>query len=135
MRRLRTGKVTYTENGHIMQAEQICDAVVAALEDAKAQDIKVMQVTGLTDITDYMVLATGTSSRHVKSVADKLVDAMKKAGQRPLGIEGTEESEWVLIDVGDVIVHIMQADVRDFYDLEKLWGEELRQRIESSRES
>lgn len=118
-----------------MQPDEIRDAAVAALEDAKAQDIKVMQVTGLTDITDYMILATGTSSRHVKSVADKLVDAMKKLGQRPLGIEGTEDAEWVLIDVDDVIVHVMQAESREFYDLEKLWGEELRHLVESSRES
>ena len=118
-----------------MQPDEIRDAAVAALEDAKAQDIKVMDVTGLTDITDYMILATGTSSRHVKSVADKLVDAMKKLGRRPLGIEGTEDAEWVLVDVDDTIVHVMQADAREFYDLEKLWGEELRHLVESSRES
>jgi ribosome-associated protein len=118
-----------------MQPDEVRDAIVAALEDAKAQDIKVMEVTGLTDITDYMILATGTSSRHVKSVADKLVDAMKKRGLRPLGVEGTAESEWVLIDLGDAIVHIMQAEAREFYDLEKLWGEELRHLVESSRES
>lgn len=118
-----------------MQPEEVRDAAVAALEDAKAHDIKVMEVTGLTDITDYMILATGTSSRHVKSVADRLVDAMKKLDQRPLGIEGTEDSEWILIDVDDAIVHIMQADAREFYDLEKLWGEELRHLVESSRES
>ena len=118
-----------------MQADEVRDAVVAELEDAKALDIKVMDVTGLTDITDYMVLATGTSSRHVKSVADKLVEGMKKRGRRPLGIEGTEDAEWVLIDVGDAIVHVMQAEAREFYDLEKLWGEELRHLVESSRES
>ena len=118
-----------------MQAEEVRDAVIAELEDAKAQDIKVMDVVGLTDITDYMILATGTSSRHVKSVADKLVEGMKKRGHRPLGIEGTEDAEWVLIDVDDAIVHIMQAEAREFYDLEKLWGEELRHLVESSRES
>jgi len=117
-----------------MQADQLRDAAVIALEDAKAQDIKIMPVAGLTDIADYMILATGTSSRHVNAVADRLVEAMKRQGQRPLGVEGEDESEWILVDLGDVIVHVMQAEAREFYDLEKLWGEELRRLVETRRE-
>jgi len=118
-----------------MTPKQIRNSAIAGLEEAKAQDIKVMDVRGLTDITDFMILATGTSSRHVNAIADKLVDYMKDHGLRPLGVEGQEEAEWVLVDLNDVIVHIMQADARVFYDLEKLWGEELRQIVEKSRGS
>jgi len=117
-----------------MTPEVVRDACVAALEDAKAQDIQVMDVRGLTDITEYMIVATGTSSRHVNAVADKLVDAMKQAGHRPLGTEGDDEGHWVLIDCAEAIVHVMQAEAREFYDLEKLWGEELRRLIETHRE-
>jgi ribosome-associated protein len=116
-----------------MTPEQVRDSAVEGLEEAKAKDIKVMDVRGITDIADYMVLATGTSSRHVKSIADRLVDHMKAAGHRPLGVEGEEEAEWVLVDLNDVIVHIMQADARVFYDLDKLWGEELRSLVEKNR--
>ncbi|NOY16743.1 MAG: ribosome silencing factor [Gammaproteobacteria bacterium] len=116
-----------------MTPEQVRDTAIAGLEEAKAQDIKVMDVRGLTDITDFMILATGTSSRHVNAIADKLVDYMKDHAHRPLGVEGQEEAEWVLVDLNDVITHIMQADARVFYDLEKLWGEELRQIVEKSR--
>ena len=117
------------------QVEEVRDAIVAALEDAKAQDIKVMDVRGLTDVTEFMIIATGTSNRHVKSIADKLVDSMKKANHRPLGSEGHDEGEWVLIDLDEAIVHIMQADARAFYDLETLWSDELRRLIESNREA
>jgi ribosome-associated protein len=118
-----------------MTPEQVRDTAIAGLEESKAQDIKVMDVTGLTNVTDFMILATGTSSRHVIAIADKLVDYMKDRGHRPLGMEGQEEAEWVLVDLNDVIVHIMQADARVFYDLDKLWGEELRMIVEKNRES
>lgn len=117
------------------QVEAVRDAAVAALEDAKARDIKVMDVRALTDVTEYMIIATGTSGRHVRSIADKLIEAMKKAGHRPLGSEGVDQGEWVLIDLNEAIVHVMQADVRAFYDLETLWSDELRRLIESNRES
>lgn len=116
-----------------MTPEQVRDTAIAGLEEAKAQDIKVMEVKGLTDITDFMILATGTSSRHVNAIADKLVDYMKEAGHRPMGVEGEDEAEWVLVDLNDVIVHIMQSDARVFYDLDKLWGEELRILVEKNR--
>jgi ribosome-associated protein len=118
-----------------MNLEQIKNTTIAGLEEAKAQDIKVMDVRGLTNVTDFMILATGTSSRHVNAVADRLVDYMKDHGHRPLSVEGQEEAQWVLVDLNDVIVHILQADARVFYDLEKLWGEELQQIIEKNRES
>jgi len=118
-----------------MTLEQVRDTAIAGLEEAKAQDIKVMDVRGLTDVTDFMILATGTSSRHVNAIAVKLVDHMKDHGHRPLGVEGQDEAEWVLVDLNDAIVHIMQADARVFYDLDKLWGEELRQIVEKHRES
>jgi ribosome-associated protein len=116
-----------------MTPEQVRDAALAGLEEAKAQDIKVLDVHGLTDITDFMVLATGTSSRHVNAIADKLVDHMKEVGHRPMGVEGQDEAQWVLVDLNDAIVHIMQSDARVFYDLDKLWGEELRSIVEKNR--
>jgi ribosome-associated protein len=94
---------------------------VAALEDLKAVDIKVLDVRELTAITDHMVICTGTSNRHVKSLAENVVDAAKKAGFRPIGIEGLGEGEWVLVDLNGVLVHVMQAQPRLFYQLEKLW--------------
>ncbi|MEL6869270.1 MAG: ribosome silencing factor [Pseudomonadota bacterium] len=96
-------------------------AIVAALEDGKAQDIKVIDVRGHTSMTDFMVIASGTSDRHVRSVAGNLVTEMKKAGERPLGIEGESDGEWVLVDLQDALVHVMLPRVRDFYNLEKLW--------------
>jgi ribosome-associated protein len=78
-------------------------------------------VADLTDITDYMILASGTSNRHVKSLVDRLVEAAKEAAHPPNGVEGRETNEWVLVDLGDVLVHVMQAETRKFYDLERLW--------------
>lgn len=94
---------------------------VAALEDLKALDIKVLDVRELTPITDHMVICTGTSNRHVKSLAENVVDMAKQKGFRPIGIEGLNEGEWVLVDLNGVLVHVMQAQPRLFYQLEKLW--------------
>jgi ribosome-associated protein len=96
--------------------------VVEALEELKAANIKVLDVRSLTDITDIMVIASGTSDRHVRSVADRVIEKAKEAGFRPFGIEGERDGEWVLVDLPDVIVHIMLPRVREFYGLEKLWS-------------
>jgi ribosome silencing factor RsfS/YbeB/iojap len=96
-------------------------AVINALEDMKALEIKVLDVRGLTDVADTMVIASGTSDRHVRSVAQKVVEKTKAAGFRPHGVEGQQDSDWVLIDLNEMIVHVMLPRVREFYGLEKLW--------------
>jgi ribosome-associated protein len=105
--------------------EQIQQVVVDALEDLKAIDIKSINVEGIAGFTDRMVFASGNSSRHVKSIAQSVVEAAKNAGITALGLEGDEVGEWVLIDLGDVVVHIMLPDTREFYDIERLWNEQL----------
>jgi ribosome silencing factor RsfS/YbeB/iojap len=95
--------------------------VIHALDDMKALEIKVLDVRGLTDVADTMVIASGTSDRHVRSVAQKVVEKTKAAGFRPHGIEGQQDSDWVLIDLHEIIVHVMLPRVREFYGLEKLW--------------
>jgi ribosome-associated protein len=96
-------------------------AAVAALEDMKAAHIKVMDVRKVTDVADCMVLASGNSDRHVRSIADRVVERAKAAGFRPMGVEGERDGEWVLVDLNDVIVHVMLPRVREFYGLEELW--------------
>ena len=95
--------------------------VVDALEDMKALEIKVLDVRGLTDFADFMVIASGTSDRHVRAVAQRVVERTKQAGFRPHGVEGQQDSDWVLIDLNEMIVHVMLPRVREFYGLEKLW--------------
>lgn len=96
--------------------------VVNALEDMKARDVVVLDVRGVTSITDSMVIASGTSDRHVRSVAENVVEKCREQGHRPLGVEGLKDGEWVLVDLQDVVVHVMLPKVRDFYNLEKLWA-------------
>ena len=97
------------------------DIVVDALEELKALDIRALDVRGLTDITDTMVVASGTSDRHVRSIADRVVQRCKEAGFRAYGIEGARDGEWLLVDLHDVVLHVMLPRVREFYALEKLW--------------
>ncbi|MFW5454000.1 ribosome silencing factor [Thioalkalivibrio sulfidiphilus] len=104
-----------------MQTEELTELVIKALEDLKGQDIKAIDVRGKTAITDMMVIASGTSDRHVKALADSVVVKAKEAGVMPLGTEGQGDNEWVLVDLNDVVVHVMLPRVRDFYNLEKLW--------------
>ena len=96
-------------------------AVTTALEDMKAANVRVLDVRGLTDIADTMVIASGTSDRHVRSIAERVVEKAKAAGFRPLGTEGARDGEWVLVDLQDLIVHVMLPRVREFYGLERLW--------------
>jgi ribosome-associated protein len=95
--------------------------VEGALDEMKAVNVKVLNVHKLTDITDTMIIASGNSDRHVRSIADRVIEHAKKAGYRPMGVEGERDGEWVLVDLQDVIVHIMLPRVREFYRLESLW--------------
>lgn len=113
-----------------MQTEQLIEIVRGALEDMKARDIDVIDVRGKSSITDYMMIACGTSKRHVMSLAQEVSDKVKEAGLKPIGTEGQNVGDWVLVDLGDIVVHVMMPDARSFYDLERLWrfepmGEEL----------
>lgn len=105
-----------------MQPEQLADLIINSLEDMKAQDIKSLDVRGKTSITDIMIFATGTSDRHVKSLAESVAFQAKQAGEPAIGLEGATEGEWALVDLNGVVVHVMQPKVRDFYQLERLWS-------------
>lgn len=105
-----------------MKAEAIKNLAVAALEDLKAVDIRVLNVGKMTSVTDYMIIAGGTSNRHVRSLLDAVVVKAKERGITPLGVEGEQHAQWGLVDLGDVVVHVMLPEVRDFYQLEKLWS-------------
>jgi ribosome-associated protein len=100
---------------------RLAEVVTAALDDLKAQNVAVLDVSDLTDVADTIVIASGTSDRHVKSLAGSVIERAKEAGFRSLGIEGEREGEWVLVDLQDVIVHVMLPRIREFYALEKLW--------------
>ncbi len=114
-----------------MRAKKMHQLIYEILDDAKGQNISVLDVRRLTDMTDYMIVASGTSTRHVSSIARKLVDKMREHSYKPLGIEGEDTGEWVLIDFGDVVAHVMHPQTRDFYSLEKLWAEDMIQQNES----
>ena len=116
-------------------AEALLTEVHAAMEEIKARDVTEIDVRGKTSVTDYMVVASGTSTRHVKSIADEVVRFAKKTGVMPLGVEGEREAEWVLVDLGDVIVHVMLPRVREYYALERLWtvGDQPPEDIESEQ--
>lgn len=105
-----------------MEPKQLEKLTITALEDMKAVDITSIYVKPLTDITEYIIICTGTSSRHTASIADHLVTQAKSKGVKPLGVEGDEFGEWILVDLGDAVIHIMLAQVREFYNLEKLWN-------------
>src|SRR5260370_25169059 len=95
--------------------------VTAALDDMKAVNVRVLDVRSLTDIVDTMVIASGNSDRHVRSIAERVIEKAKGAGFRPLGTEGARDGEWVLVDLQDILVHVMLPRVREFYGLERLW--------------
>lgn len=106
-------------------AEALATLVIATLDAGKALDIRQLDVRGITSITDIMVIASGSVDRHVKALADAVIEGAKQAGVRPLGSEGEQGGEWILIDLGDVVVHVMNPRTREFYNLEKLWDPSL----------
>ena len=114
--------MTTTRHNKAVTTATLRKSVIDALEDLKAKDIREIDVQGKTSIADLLVIASGTSARHVKSIADEVVKFAKKAGVMPLGVEGEREAEWVLVDLGDVIVHVMLPRIREFYGLERLWA-------------
>ena len=105
-----------------LKGDELVKLAVAALEDVKAQDIQIIDVRDKQSITDYMIIATGTSNRQIGAMLDKVREAVKAQGVKPLGEEGKGDSDWVLLDMDDVIVHMMTASARQFYDLERLWA-------------
>ena len=105
-----------------MQINELKQLVISAIEDLKGENIVELDVSSKTSVTDIMLIVSGTSNRHVKSIANSVVVDAKKAGHQPLGVEGETQAEWVLVDLGDIVVHVMQPHVREFYDLEKLWS-------------
>lgn len=123
---------TTSKNPPVVQAEVADTAQIAgehalipvilnALEDVKAKDISVLDVRGRTNVTDFMIIASGTSNRHIKSLADNVVDEVKLTGERPLSVEGGASNDWILVDLGDIVVHVMLPAAREFYDLERFW--------------
>ncbi len=115
-----------------LKVSEMSQVVVEALEDVKAIDIRVIDVEGMSNFTDHMIIASGSTTRQVKALANSVVVDAKKAGMNVLGQEGENPGEWILIDLGDVVVHIMVPQVRDFYNLEKLWSVEGRPSEEDS---
>lgn len=105
-----------------MQLEKLRQLVLDTLDDMKARDVEVMDVRGKTAVTDFMIVASGTSDRHVKAIAETVAFRAKEAGEAPLGTEGVAEGEWALVDLNGVVLHVMLPKVRDFYNLERLWS-------------
>jgi ribosome-associated protein len=105
-----------------MNSEQLCTLIVDALDDVKAQDVTKLDVRKMTTVTDYMIVASGTSNRHVRALVDNVSEKAREAGHKPIGMEGEEGGEWVLLDLQDALVHVMLPKVREFYNLEKLWS-------------
>jgi len=110
------------QNTNNEDSDRLLDIVLTALDDMKGVDVRVIDVRELTSITDRMVIVSGTSTRHVKALAENVALQAKQHGYQPLGIEGENTAEWVLVDLADVVVHIMMPEIRDFYALEKLWS-------------
>ncbi len=106
---------------NVMTAEQLSELVIDVLDDLKARDIKVLDVRGKSSITDIMVVASGTSDRQVRALASSVIEKARQHGVPPLGVDGQQAGEWIVVDLVDVMVHIMLPQTRDFYNLEKLW--------------
>jgi len=104
-----------------MDLEQLKSATIDAIEDVKAFDIKVIDVQGRNSLTDLLVFASGRSDRQVKAIANSVIEKSKQNGVQPIGVEGMNTGDWVLVDLGDIVVHVMLPQVRDFYNIEKMW--------------
>ena len=118
-----------------VDADDLKRLVLEILEDMKAQNIKVLDVRQLTDVTDMMIIASGTSNRHVKGMAAQVRDRLRESARiRPIGVEGESEGDWVLIDLGDILVHLMHPETREYYDLERLWNREMEELLRLNRE-
>jgi ribosome-associated protein len=102
--------------------ETLKNVVLNALDDIKAYDVSSLEVKDMTPITDYMIIATGTSTTHIKAIADNVVSKVKDLALQPLGVEGKKGADWILIDLGDIVIHVMLANSREFYALDKLWS-------------
>ena len=117
----RTTKPANESPSPDLSVQALRQRVLDALDELKARDVREIDVRGKTSIADLLIIASGTSTRHVKSLADEVVKFVKRAGMLPLGVEGQQEAEWVLVDLGDIIVHVMLPRIREFYGLERLW--------------
>lgn len=110
------------EQGPSPEPGAIAEVVLAAIDELKGVDVRTLDVRDQTSITDTIVVVSGTSQRHLKSLADRVLERAREAGFKPLGIEGERGADWYLVDLGDVVVHVMSREKRDFYNLEKLWS-------------
>lgn len=114
-----------------MQLDELKKVVIDALEDLKAVDIKVLDVRETATFTDLMIIASGTSDRHLKALADRVLEKCREVRVKPVGVEGERDVDWVLVDLGDIVVHIMRPETRDFYNLERLWS--MGERVPTSK--
>lgn len=118
---------------HDLSSEDLRELVTTVLEDAKAENLQTFDLRSRSSFAEYMVIASGQSSRHVKAMADRLTQRAKAVGHAPLGVEGEGGSDWVLVDLNDVVIHLMLPNARAFYNLEKLWGvDEAARRVHAS---
>jgi ribosome-associated protein len=106
-----------------LNPRQLAEAVASALNDKRGVEVKILDLGDLRSFTDFFVIAGATSDRHARTLADAVVEAARKVGERTLGLEGEQVGRWILIDLGDVVVHVLQQDAREYYGLERLWGE------------
>lgn len=137
---LTNSVITYIQQQHLyripaMNSEQIKDQVIEALDNIKGQDIKVIDIAEISDFADYMIVASGTSDTHVKALAREASSHLRVQGVKPLNEDGADVGEWVLVDFGDVVLHVMRPEVREYYDLEKLWDKDVRAMLEKHRAS
>jgi ribosome-associated protein len=125
VRAIRNPRDRIGSHKRLPSAAEVLDFVQSCLDDDKAESIVVIDLAGKTDIADYMVIASGRAQRHVGAIAEHLLERLKGLGAPVAGVEGLARCDWVLIDAGDVVVHVFRPEVRRFYNLEKMWGMEL----------